>query len=92
MLVSGCRLSSVARMSTLNPKPYFLTLGQTLQASYLKALNEGPQKGHKQQHFIGMSYLIGLQYEGIYVGYSSPKFCLCVFEGPSDLVLSCYRM
>ena len=45
----------------------------------------GVQKAHKHKHFSGdiptWSYLIGLQYKGVYMGYPYPNFCLCAFLG-----------
>ena len=40
----------------------------------------GTPKAYKHKHFIGIS-LIGLHYEGVYMGYPYPYFCLCAFFG-----------
>ena len=31
---------------------------------------------------MGYPYLVGLHYEGVYMAYPYPKFCLCALLGP----------
>ena len=43
----------------------------------------GTQKAHKHKHFMpGCTYLIGLHYKGVYMGYPYPNVCLCAILMP----------
>ena len=43
---------------------------------------KGPKKHISISILWGYAYLLGLLFQGVYMGYPYPSFCLCAFWGP----------